>query len=146
MSYCLVTAIAVVLVSAIAIINSISIRHAEKEIDTVKGDLSEGFKAVSFEKVTNLLNTVEGIEDDIDEITDDSENHEMQIARANDLIADIIAKLEAITADIHQIDERTKKDHCDLVDIRTRYVNFRNPVQSNAGVEWSNDHKCKEDE
>lgn len=57
----------------------------------------------------------------------------------------IIARLEQITADIAELDKEHISDHRDLVDIRTRYINYREPIVPNGGVHWADEHKCEED-
>lgn len=57
----------------------------------------------------------------------------------------IIARLEQITADIAELNKEHISDHRDLVDIRTRYINYREPITPNGGVHWADEHKCEED-
>ena len=71
----------------------------------------------------------------------------MQIATNNDSIKEITAKLEEIAKDIKRLDERTEVDHKNLVDIRTRYILYKEPTVPviNGGVPWAKDHKVGED-
>lgn len=73
---------------------------------------------------------------------------EMQIATNNDSIKDITARLEEIAKDIKRLDERTEVDHKNLVDIRTRYILYKEPTVPviNSGVPWAKDIKCKEED
>lgn len=53
-------------------------------------------------------------------------------------IDDIIVNMNAIVASIDRMDASIAQDHRDLVDIRRRYINFREPVQE--GTEDGTDH------
>lgn len=53
-------------------------------------------------------------------------------------IDEIIVNMNAIVASIDRMDASSAQDHRDLVDIRTRYINFREPVQE--GTEDGTDH------
>ena len=64
--------------------------------------------------------------------------NKLDIARANKQIDDIIIKLQEITADIHRLDHDEKE-------IRSYYVNFREPKFDNAGVEWSEEYVTHDD-
>lgn len=65
---------------------------------------------------------------------------------------DALARKEsAQDADINRVIQRMdeiassiERDHKDLVDIRERYILWREPKDS--GVTWAKDYKCKEDE
>lgn len=63
-------------------------------------------------------------------------------------IEDIIGKLEAIAADIKRLDEEVTKVKKDEREIRSYYVNFREPSALpvyEVGVPWAKDFKCTED-
>lgn len=63
----------------------------------------------------------------------------------SDEIELIIARLDQIVADIAELNKENISDHRDLVDIRTRYINYREPITPNGGVHWADEHKCEED-
>lgn len=63
----------------------------------------------------------------------------------SDEIELIIARLDQIVADIAELNKEHISDHRDLVDIRTRYINYRQPITPNGGVHWADEHKCEED-
>ena len=65
----------------------------------------------------------------------DLDRIEMQTAKANDEINDILKKLNAIAEDIGRLDAMTKRDHSDLVDIRERYLLWREPVDGSVQPE-----------
>lgn len=44
-------------------------------------------------------------------------------------IDEVIENLNAIAEDIGRLDQMVAQDHRDLVDIRTRYINYREPVK-----------------
>lgn len=55
----------------------------------------------------------------------------------------IIKRLNEITADIHRLDEEVKAVAKDEHEIRSYYVNFREPKA--FGVDWAQEYKCEED-
>ena len=60
-------------------------------------------------------------------------------SNADDQIEEIISRLEKITEDIARIDKAEKE-------IRSYYVNFREPVPvSTGGVAWANEFVCGEE-
>ena len=71
---------------------------------------------------------------------------EGRFAQADKQIEDIIAMLQEITVDIHRLDgniaDVAKSEH----EIRSYYVNFREPKFDNAGVEWSEEYVTHDDE
>ena len=73
---------------------------------------------------------------------------EMRITSNEDSIKEIIAKLEEIAKDIKRLDERSDADHKNLVDIRQRYILYKEPTVPviNGGVQWAKDIKCKEED
>lgn len=74
------------------------------------------------------------------------DNIEAMAVKANDEIEKIFARLEEIADDIGRLDEMQKQDRRDLVDIRQRYILFRQPLTNDAGVPWASEYKCKEEE
>lgn len=77
----------------------------------------------------NRLATVEAIQ----------ESDRIRRSNADDQIQDIISRLEKITEDIARIDRDEKE-------IRSYYVNYREPVPvSTGGVAWTNEFVCGEE-
>lgn len=74
------------------------------------------------------------------------DNIEAMAIKANDEIDSILARLDEITASIGRLDALTKTDHKNLVDIRQRYILFRQPLTNDAGVPWASEYRCKDDE
>lgn len=66
------------------------------------------------------------------------------IALSNVLMIFKISNLE--NGDMDEIASSIERDHKDLVDIRERYILWREPQETGAGVPWAKDYKCKEDE
>jgi len=64
--------------------------------------------------------------------------HNSSIDHYDDEIDQIIARMDQITADIERIDREQK-------DLRTYYVNYREPLQDNSGVNWSKSYVVTED-
>lgn len=57
----------------------------------------------------------------------------------------IVARLNELAEDIGRLDAMNTKDHHDLVDIRQRYILFREPSDNGAGVSWAKDYACTEE-
>ena len=71
--------------------------------------------------------------------------HNSSIEHYDSEIDQIIKQLNEITADIARMDQMTAQDHRDLVDIRMRYINYREPVQNNGGVDWAPEFPTQEE-
>lgn len=78
--------------------------------------------------------------------SDQLERVDMQTAKQQDEINEIIKRLNAIAEDIKRLDETQTRDHSDLVDIRERYILWREPADKGAGVTWAKDYTVGEDE
>lgn len=65
----------------------------------------------------------------MDAIDRDLDKCELALNEWGGEIDEVIAKMEKITADIERLDNQYNTDHRDLVDIRQRYVLYREPVQ-----------------
>lgn len=100
---------------------------------------------LEIEDLKNRYDKISQIDDSIDK---DLDGVELQVAKQHDDIADIISKLESITKDIEKLNERTEVDHKNLVDIRQRYILYKEPTVPviNGGVPWAKDIKCKEED
>ena len=82
-----------------------------------------------FINTSNRLATVEAIQ----------KTDKIRRSNADDQIEEIISRLEKITEDIARIDKAEKE-------IRSYYVNFREPVPvSTGGVAWANEFVCGEE-
>ena len=67
--------------------------------------------------------------------------------KENERIEDIIGQLKAITADIKRLDEEVTKVKKDERDLRSYYVNYREPNALPVyGVPWASDYKVGEDD
>lgn len=67
---------------------------------------------------------------------------EHKTEKLTDDIEKTLKRLEEIADDIGRLDQLSKKDHSDLVDIRERYILWRKPVDKGAGVTWAKDYPC----
>ena len=56
-----------------------------------------------------------------------------------DQMAPVFDLLEYIIKDIQRLDETTYRDHRDLVDIRSRYVLYKEPISEQEGPSDGND-------
>lgn len=81
-----------------------------------------------FATAYNRLATVEAIQ----------ESDRIRRSNTNDQIEEIISRLEKITEDIARIDHDEKE-------IRSYYVNYREPAVSTGGVAWANEFVCGEE-
>ena len=70
--------------------------------------------------------------------------HNSSIEHYDSEIDQIIKQLNEITADIARIDQMTAQDHRDLVDIRERYILYREPKHPNGG--YTGGFVCKDDQ
>ncbi len=111
----IITAIAVALLTVAVTILHTKYKLIEEELDEMTAS------GTDFERITSL---------------------EKKAAEANEEIETIIRRMEEITDDIGRLDQLTKKDHSDLVDIRERYILWREPVDKGAGVTWAKDYPC----
>ena len=100
---------------------------------------------LEIEELKTKYDHIEKMDEAIDK---DLDGVELQVAKQHDDIADIISKLESITKDIEKLNERTEVDHKNLVDIRQRYILYKEPTVPviNGGVPWAKDIKCKEED
>lgn len=80
-----------------------------------------------FATINNRLATVDAIQ----------ESNRIRRSNADDQIQEIISRLEKITEDIARIDRDEK-------DLRSYYVNYREPAAS-TGVAWANEFVCGDD-
>lgn len=90
---------------------------------------------LEIESLKTKYGYIEKLDESIDSDLDSAEMH----------INEITARLEEIAKDIKRLDERTDADHKNLVDIRRRYVLFREQPHPNGGVQWSETVKVTED-
>lgn len=71
--------------------------------------------------------------------------HNASVDHYDSEIDQIIARMDQITADIAELNKEHQQDRRDLVDIRQRYILYREPKHPNGGVEWAKDIRCSED-
>lgn len=94
-------------------------------------------KVTDFEArmVDSLANIKKGLENRIDRYI---ETHNATVDHYDQQIDEIVQKMEKITEDIARIDHDEK-------DLRRYYVNYKQPVVSDHGVEWAKDFPDQED-
>ena len=93
-------------------------------------------------QTTNHLKTVRDADNRMDKIVN---IHNACIDHYDDEIDQIIARMDQITADIAELNKEHQQDRRDLTDIRTRYINYREPTKDNSGVNWSKSYVVTED-
>ena len=71
--------------------------------------------------------------------------HNATVDHYDSEIDQIIARMDQIVADIAELNKEHISDHRDLVDIRQRYILYREPSHPNGGVQWSEEIKASED-
>ena len=117
-----ITVGAICLLTVAIVILTVKHKINEEEIDNIISDKADETR-------------VDGICSNIGQMSVDLDRIEMQTAKANDEINDILKKLNAIAEDIGRLDAMTKRDHSDLVDIRERYLLWREPVDGSVQPE-----------
>lgn len=96
-------------------------------------------KQIDVEKELDIMATKPIEKPDLDEV-------EQKFTEANAEIEKIFARLEEIADDIGRLDALTDTDHKNLVDIRERYILWREPVDKGSGVPWASKYKCNEED
>lgn len=67
-------------------------------------------------------------------------------AHEDEEIQNIIKRLEDIVKDINELDKEVEQIKHDEKDLRTYYVNYREPVVSDHGVEWASEYRTGGDD
>lgn len=101
----ILTACAIAVLTVAVVILTVKTKVIEEEMDDFEEDKAN--------------------DDRVNEISKDLDRVELQVVKWNDEMDNVIKRLEEITADIGRLDETSKRDHSDLVDIRERYVLWR---------------------
>ena len=114
-----------------------SITRHEAAIDVLKERLSEVIKVSNNNtQITGeKLKRIESVLDSQVAIT----------AHGDEEIQNIIKRLEDIVKDINELDKEVEQIKHDEKDLRTYYVNYREPVTSDHGVEWASEYRTGED-
>lgn len=103
--------IAVVVMAIAIIIMSVKVRITEESV----GDFD-------WEEYNKKM-------DKLDRELDQKMNEQIDHWQAE--IDEAIARMDSVAKDIERIDQQAKRDHNNLVDIRSRYVLYRDPVEKN---------------
>lgn len=129
--------IAFVAAGIVAWIEASSITRHEAAIDVLKERVAEVIKvANSNTQITGeKLKRIESVLDSQVAIT----------AHGDEEIQNIIKRLEDIVKDINELDKEVEQIKHDEKDLRTYYVNYREPVTSDHGVEWASEYRTGED-
>ena len=120
----LIIAIAIVIMALAITLLSVRVKVTEEAVDSF-----------DFDKYSERM----------DEIDRDLDKCELNVNEFNESIEETISLLEQITADIKRLDEQATRDHANLVDIRERYILWRDPVDTGSGVNWASQYKCNEE-
>lgn len=107
----------------------------QKRLNQIDDSLDDINEQVSEDGATTFATKV-FTEKKIDEF--DAELHK-QITGYYDTMEPVFDLLEYIIKDIERLDNMTAQDHRDLVDIRQRYVLFREPAPEQEGQSDGND-------
>lgn len=70
--------------------------------------------------------------------------HNANVDHYDSEINQIIARMDQITADIAELNKENISDHRDLVDIRQRYILYREPKHPNGG--YTGGFVCRDDQ
>lgn len=133
MTYIIVAAVAVIAV----FLASATISHGS-DIDSLKERVNEVIKVsnANTQVTGEKLKRIESILDSQVAIT----------AHEDEEIQNIIKRLEEIVKDINELDKEVEQIKHDEKDLRTYYVNYREPVVSDHGVEWASEYRTGGDD
>lgn len=131
------TLIAFIAAGIVAWIEASALTRHEAAIDVLKERVSEVIKVSNNNtQVTGeKLKRIESVLDSQVAIT----------AHEDEEIQNIIKRLEDIVKDINELDKEVEQIKHDEKDLRTYYVNYRDPVVSDHGVEWASEYRTGED-
>ena len=80
-------------------------------------------------------------------------DEELEIIESKDSTAELKVQIERLLSiteklanDYALIEEQRKQDRRELIDIKQRYILYREPVDKGSGVPWASEYKCKEEE
>lgn len=129
--------LAFVAVGIVAWIEASTLTRHEAAIDVLKERVSEVIKVSNNNtQITGeKLKRIESVLDSQVAIT----------AHEDEEIQNIIKRLEDIVKDINELDKEVEQIKHDEKDLRTYYVNYREPVTSDHGVEWASEYRTGED-
>lgn len=99
--------------------------------DTTVRKLNDETIKIIDKRITNAHERIDTIMNNIVTI------HNATVDHYDQQIDEIIARMDQITADIKRIDHDEK-------DLRRYYVNYKQPVVSDHGVEWAKDYPDQE--
>lgn len=68
----------------------------------------------------------------MDEIDRDLDRCELRVNEYDSQIEEVIERMQAIANDIERLDAQAQRDHLDLVDIRERYILYREPTNESV--------------
>jgi hypothetical protein len=106
-----------------------------------------------YSKITQVEQTVSRIAEEATEKSqlaasiaqESEETTKSNVAYWNYKTSEIEQKMMAIANSIQRMEDAYDRDHKDLVDIRQRYILYREPSHPNGGVQWSEEIKASED-
>lgn len=121
----------------VGLIFSSTITRHEAAIDVLKERVNEVIKVsnANTQVTGEKLKRIEPVLDSQVAIT----------AHEDEEIQNIIKRLEDIVKDINELDKEVEQIKHDEKDLRTYYVNYREPVVSDHGVEWASEYRTGED-
>lgn len=150
MTYIIVAAVAVIAV----FLASATISHGS-DIDSLKERVNEVIKVsnANTQVTGEKLKRIESVLDSQVAITAHEDEEIQNIIKRMDSFEQlehddiwlIIKRLEDIVKDINELDKEVEQIKHDEKDLRTYYVNYREPVTSDHGVEWASEYRTGED-
>lgn len=145
------TILLAIITALLAILAAVAIRYFDRKLIATDQRLE---KLVTIHNV-NVQNIMSHIQANTNRALNNADmiekNAEAILVISNDFqdhnndINMICAKLESIVQDIHRLDEDISKVSADEKEIRSYYVNYRDPQVPNGGVPWAKDMKVGED-
>ena len=129
----------------VGLIFSSTITRHEAAIDVLKERVKEVIKVsnANAEVTVEKMKRIESVLDSQVAITA-HEDEEIQniIKRLEEIVKDI----NKLDKDINKLDKEVEQIKHDEKDLRTYYVNYREPVVSDHGVEWASEYRTGEDD
>ena len=129
----------------VGLIFSSTITRHEAAIDVLKERVKEVIKVsnANAEVTVEKMKRIESVLDSQVAITA-HEDEEIQniIKRLEEIVKDI----NKLDKDINKLDKEVEQIKHDEKDLRTYYVNYREPVVSDHGVEWASEYRTGVDD
>lgn len=119
-----ITVLLTVAVCLLIILTAITVKKVgdmDSTLDTIDDRVNEDAATATANKIF--------VERKIEQFDQELTRHKVEYYDQGEAVLNL---LEEIVKDIGRLDAIQVRDHRDLVDIRSRYINFREPIQENT--------------